>query len=803
VLETFSKLYPFINERYIEIEGQPLQNEGIEIKKALETMDDAQKQEYFDALPDSVNQDNIDKVYVPLLIGESGYFKDDKIELQKIIDLGVFDGMAQTITEDSTSPVSVDTLTNVIFKYKQEARNYYGLHRVMSDWNSLVNERIPGLEQDMNFKQFIGSEAVKYIEDLMKDIAGYKVFIDGGKLLGKARRNFYRQALAFNIKVIFTQFTTVNNLSILYGVNPTKFMKNFFAQLSPKNKQLIDEMMLNNNIMYDRSFKPTLDIGEARNQGFLEGSRLNKFMDKMMLGISKTDNGINKAFYLTLLETTNPETGQLYTKEEANEILKRAILISQSSALDFTKAPILRSNSDIVRMFVKFLGEPNKLMNQVYLGKKKLEFVKKLEKNSQQIEQDVDKLEADALLELQEERVLLDELIAKEESDEFATLENDEQQAIRNDIDNQRTVVNKKQKVYDEIQKEVESLKDSIDKTIASKSKTKEQMIRSSATILTAMLYMASLGVAWGLLLKDMGDLDDREEEEELLEYIGRKMGVAMINEVAGFFPIVRDFVSLFTQGYDIDTIDEIGAINDTVLIIRNLVNDISEGKELKPLEVVRDILIYGGRVFGAPLKNIENAAVGALMLFDQKDIYYRYREITGQRTASNKELAKAIMDGDDDMITAIVETKMGSRSVSISQPVMNEMIDLARLGFNINMTGVNDSYTIDGVEYKLDAKDKNRFRAIYSQADFILQRLIPSPMYRRLSDEKKKTLITSVYNYYLRLAQQTVFGVQVLPESRTFRTLNQVYRYFLDTIVPRLMTEQMNERRESVRNRA
>ena len=37
-------------------------------------------------------------------------------------------------------------------------------------------------------------------------------------------------------------------------------------------------------------------------------------------------------------------------------------------------------------------------------------------------------------------------------------------------------------------------------------------------------------------------------------------------------------------------------------------------------------------------------------------------------------------------------------------------------------MTSVLDSYTIDGVEYQLETKDKTRFKQIYNQADFVVQ---------------------------------------------------------------------------------
>jgi hypothetical protein len=806
VLDLFSKYYPLINERYIELNGQPLQNEGVTIKEELEQMDDAKKQEFFDSLPDSINIDNIDKIYTPLYIGQAGYFREDSPDIKAILDLGVFDGFTQSITDNSTSPVKVDTIQNVVFKYTQEVKNFYGLHRVMKDWNRVTNEKIDikgvDLKQDVNMKNFMEPQAIAYVENLMKSMAGYNVS-NLPPLLKKTfslvRRNFYRQALGLNLKVIFSQLTTMQNLSILYGGNSAKFYtkmyKNLFAQFTKENKMIIDEMIENNDVMYDRQFNPTVDFAESQGKGILRNHWWNRLMNLFMSGIGLTDNMINKAFYLSLLETKNPETGRPYTKEEADVKLKEAILVSQSTALQVAKAPILRTESDIIKMFVKFLGEPNKLQNQVYLAKKKLDYVIKVEKNEQKLVDELDSKEAKELLILQEERVKLNDLAGKEESDDFATLENDEQQAIRDAIKKQKDLVAKQEKTYEYVQREVEEAKQSIVSIIADKSNIKERMIRSSAAIVASMTRMAMLGIAWGLLRTDFGTLDDREEDEELLQYIMRKFGIAMAGEFVGGIPLARDIYSFMFDGYSFTEIDEIAALEDSLSVVRKIFVDVQNGKELNLAEIGRDIAIYGGRLTGAPIGNLEGLIVRALITSGNNDLYYKYREATGQRTSSNKELAKAIAEGDDAMVEAIIETRMASRDVNVSNSVMDEVIRLARLEKNISLTGINDTYTIDGVEYKLEDKDKARFRSIYNQADFILQRMIASPRYRRLNDEKKKSLITSIYTYYLKLAQQTIFEVDVLPESRTFRTLNQVFRYFSDTVVTRLYDEQMKER--------
>ena len=802
ILELFSRLYPYVNERFVETNGQPLQNEGIEIKQAFKEMKDDEVEAFFSGLPFTINKSNIDKIYVPIYVGNAGYFKEDSVNVQNIIDLGVFDGMTQSISEEADSAVKVDSITNVLYKYNKEVRNYYGLHRIMSDWNNVINSKIQGEVQSTNLKAYISEQAVRYVEELLKDIAGYAPMTAGYKTrksLEWLRTNFYRAALAANLKVIFTQLTTIYNLSVLYAPNPATFFpkmyKNLFMQLSPKNKATIQEMENNNNIYWNRSFQPTFDIGEATKDGLSANNQYSRFINLLMSGITITDNAINKAFYLTLLETTNPLTNSLYTVEEANEKLNEGILRSQSSALDLSKAPILRSKSDLTKMLVKFMGEPLKLQSQIYMQYKKLDFIRKTDNKAEGLQNELDQEEANALVELQDARIKLDSLRKKETDPSFATMDFDEQMAIRDEISEQEVVVKELEKAHDEVSSIVSDIKDQMDLTLASRSETRNGMIRRMSALMGAMTYMAGLGVLWSAILSDMGRLDDREEEEELANYLSRKMGVAIGGEFAGLFPYIRDLYGFFVEGYDFANIDELALLQQTATTIQDLTKKITSKEDVNWYEVARDISVFGARTFGFPASNIEKFVVLGMLGTGNQDDYYRYRSITGQRTASNKELSQAVIDGRDDLVQAIVETRISARQIMVSQPVSNEITKLARVGSNVTMTGVNDSYTIDGVEYNLDERQKIRFRSIYNQADIVIQRLLTSASYKRLNDKNKASILKSIYNYYLRYAQQEVLGVDVLSEARTFRTLNQSFQYFRDTVANSLYNKQRKER--------
>ena len=154
VLDFFSQMHPYVNERFKELNGLNLNNNGNDIKKALQGLEEAQRNAFFDELPSGVTIDNIQNIYVPFLVDNSSYFKKDPVNFKDIIDLGVFDGMTQELSANN-GVISVESISTITSKYQQEVSNYYGLHRVMRDLNTVLNEKLEGREQGINVSRNI------------------------------------------------------------------------------------------------------------------------------------------------------------------------------------------------------------------------------------------------------------------------------------------------------------------------------------------------------------------------------------------------------------------------------------------------------------------------------------------------------------------------------------------------------------------------------------------------------------------------------------------------------------------------
>ena len=84
--------------------------------------------------------EEIRQMYAPFLLKSGNYFQRETIKAKDILDLGVFDGMTEEIT-DSNGIVSVESINSVIFEYTNEVSNYYGLHRISRDLNIILTPR--------------------------------------------------------------------------------------------------------------------------------------------------------------------------------------------------------------------------------------------------------------------------------------------------------------------------------------------------------------------------------------------------------------------------------------------------------------------------------------------------------------------------------------------------------------------------------------------------------------------------------------------------------------------------------------
>ena len=126
-------------------------------------------------------------------------------------------------------------------------------------------------------------------------------------------------------------------------------------------------------------------------------------------------------------------------------------------------------------------------------------------------------------------------------------------------------------------------------------------------------------------------------------------------------------------------------------------------------------------------------------------------------------------------LVETIIKRQMETKLISFTDDTYKEIESLGKRGVNVKPSKVPNKFIINGIEYK---NDINKFKKTYDNATFIVEKLLKSSRYKRLSSVSKGKLINAVYNYYYTLAKQNVSGVKLLEKDRVYN-LNQAYNYF------------------------
>lgn len=779
--DMFEQFFPYINERFKEINGQPLQNEGKQIANSIN--DNNFKGVMLKGFTRELSASELNKTYSPFLLSSGNYFNKETVKPKDILDLGIFDGMTQEMT-DSNGIISVESITNVIFEYTNEVSNYYGLHRIFRDLNIILRQEMSDSKQTRYLSDMIPTKIMEYFEMLLKDMAGYKnpprnkTF---KRISTFIRRNFYRMALGANFKVIFTQFATVINLSTIYGTGNTfffDFVKNLYAQHTKQNKATLKQLKDTDNIYWERTLDSTYEMGEAAKGGLEAYNTFNRVMGLLMRGISFTDTAINNAFYLTLLETVNPETGRLHTILEAQKKLDDGILRSQSSASDMTKSPWLRSDSDIIRIMLKFMGEPLKLITQIESSVIEVSYTNKIIKNSAEITK---KMEQDVKQAKEKADIAKNNLMAIEETledEDFSSMDEGLQKTLISEQNAAEKANKIAQRDLQNSKERLEQTKKHIDNIVKGKAQAQNRLVRRVGALISTVTYLSILNFIFAMV-RTKGGKKDKPEDEDMVEYLLTKFGMAFADELIGMIPFVRDAYQALAKGFDFADIDEARSINELTQTLYYLFADLASGDDIKWSKTLYNLMKSISGIFGIPFTNIERLITTPL-LYISESAHYQYNAFFGKQTRDNVEMAEAIKNNDDKMIAAIVNNKISKRNILVSNATQTELVRLAKTGNEVIMSGVNDKYTVDGVEYEITSQQKEEFADIYNKADLVIQRIIRTSDYKRLSDAKKKTLLQAIYNYYYQYAKEKVLDVEILPEATHFKTLKDAYNYFI-----------------------
>jgi hypothetical protein len=801
-MEFFQEMYPFVNATFKDINGLELPNDALAVSEAMKNLSTEEKNELLAGLPSG---EDFSQIYIPFRNANKSYMGKGAFDVNTILDLGVFDGLAQALT-DSGSNLIIDSINNLIPSYAKEVANYYGLYRVARDLNALFSseQAVEGSNQSISLAEKIApysKDIITFYEELLKDIAGYSAEKDGvgqsfNKFIGKLRKNFFLATLALNVKVVATQYCSMITIGTMFGDGSNvfsnsgfmaKFIKNLFVKGSKtKAKYLIE----NSEIYKNRSKMAGYEVKEATKSAW-ESNAARNALEFLMSGITITDNMINRAFFITLTETINPETKAFFTEQEALETTEIAIERYQSSGNMISRSELLRTENEVLRLFTKFLGEPMKVITNIYGTVTKLKVIKKFEENAEKIENYIENKKVEEKNKIDKIRISLDKKIAYQNTEEFKNLPAEKQKEHAKEIKKDKAALIEAEQIAEQNNRVYDILGKNVKEVIASKAETKNKLTRLVSAFFGSLMWQVALGMGFKML---RGAGKEKPEDEEMWVYLSKMFGHQLAYEFVGYLPFIRDVYSTVANGFSLSEIDEVKLIDDVLRQMNYLITDISNGGDFKAWRHIRQFSLTMGALLGIPTRNIERLFTTPMSWFSPSGSF-TYKAATGQRVNVNQELKEAVATGDEKLIEAVVKQKLEARNIKIGKDVFDEIDRLAGVnGEVISISGDYGSFTIDGEEYILTREQQQEFTEIYSRADYIASKIIKSAEYRQLNDKYKAKLLTAIFNYFYKMAKQKISGKKLIAEKNYFETLLDAYDYFAFTVAPMLYNRMINE---------
>ena len=276
-------------------------------------------------------------------------------------------------------------------------------------------------------------------------------------------------------------------------------------------------------------------------------------------------------------------------------------------------------------------------------------------------------------------------------------------------------------------------------------------------SMMMSSVYLAAISMAWQYI---RGKLDDEEK-------IGMNFLWTAIGNLFGGLPIVRDFYDIFAEGYEAEFF-AYTAFNDLAKNTSTMVEmtfDILSGKEVTSQEIARNLrstVFAAGTLFGLPFRNVSNMARAALGLIGIADesIPYKFDNVFYEQSY-NKDLEKALLDGDDQMVDTIVGIMLDQDGGDMNEGTRRATAKLIKSGYEgILPRSIPETLTnAQDVEVELTKKQRQQFEKVYSAAYRAADDLVRMGYFKAASKDEQAYALKFIWSTYYALAKDTVLG--------------------------------------------
>lgn len=295
-----------------------------------------------------------------------------------------------------------------------------------------------------------------------------------------------------------------------------------------------------------------------------------------------------------------------------------------------------------------------------------------------------------------------------------------------------------------------------------------------------AIISISMSIITSALLSQLMANLMGEKDEEEW----GEEFAFSVLDEsIAGVFNMLPyigriynmlefDIGKFERKGYDMSfwVVDEWNMFKTAFDSFEQLMD--GTGNKT-PARVARDFLYAIGQWFGIPTRNLYNVINAALKEFESVD--YQWDNLF-KKGNYGSDLKKAIDAGDTELADTIMHLMMKDAFGDSDTKVVKTVRSLYEQGYNnVVPKTVSSSITINGETYNMTSKQQKTFKAIYSQADEKIERLIGKQSFVNLSPKVQADSIKWIYDYYYQAAKYDFIGLEDDSKKALFGSLVDV----------------------------
>lgn len=304
---------------------------------------------------------------------------------------------------------------------------------------------------------------------------------------------------------------------------------------------------------------------------------------------------------------------------------------------------------------------------------------------------------------------------------------------------------------------------------LKTKNKTKihvagKKLRKTLAAILLANMMYCLIGQFFTWLYKKDRKNKAGEEISFAQDYFTDVAGTTI-----GMFPVAKSVFDYFNKGYDLSSFD-FDIINDilnTTGDIVGLVEKAASGEHVERSDfgsALRTTVYSASQLAGIPTKNVMNTVTGLFKRFDPEVAYGLDSFFYGQDY--RKDLNAYVTEGNEKMSNLLMDLYTKENTGTMSKDAQKTLLNLYTQGYDVLQKSIGNkisySYKDENGDtqtesFTLNAQQKKQFKAIYSEATPVIEAMLDSKAFQKLSEENQAKAIRSVNNAYYIKAKNAV----------------------------------------------